>query len=282
LRAVLRSNFRNVGRGAKKIERGEFVIHDAATKLDVDLTLPWEACFSPGQHAVMSMVFNSTKASNTSCPKCHNKNEDNAAQDEDIEWYAPNPQLRYIAKENQEPKMQDGVQALCIYDIRNFSPELPPNSSSRKRYRPDDEEKEIALYRRVRIKTEIKVPAVEPRNKPSATHVDNDDPYSDPGLLHMLEAEKTLENELLLEFQKTQEQREREDNERRLETELASYAESEFLRDYEIEVAVEEELNERMMLEELPSDIDKEKSESHHSDDSDDIEEDIDMDYRFS
>jgi hypothetical protein len=119
LTAVLRSNFRNVGRGrgAKKIERGEFVIQDAATKLDVDLTLPWEACFSPGQHAVMSMVFNSAKASNMSCPKCYDKNGDNAAQDEDIEWYAPNSQLRYVAKETRQPKMQDGVQTLCIYNI---------------------------------------------------------------------------------------------------------------------------------------------------------------------
>jgi hypothetical protein len=86
LAAVLRSNFRNVGCGAKKIERGEFAIQDSATKLDVDLTLPWEVCFSPGQHVVMSMVFNSAKASNMSCQKCHDKSGDNATQGEDIEW----------------------------------------------------------------------------------------------------------------------------------------------------------------------------------------------------
>jgi hypothetical protein len=99
LTAVLRSNFRNVGRGAKKIERGEFAIQDATTKLDVDLTLPWEACFRPGQHTVMSMIFKSAKASNMACPTCNDKNEDNFAQDEDIEWYAPNPQLNYVTNE---------------------------------------------------------------------------------------------------------------------------------------------------------------------------------------
>jgi len=117
LTAVLRSNFRNVGPGARKIERGEFVIQDAVTKLDVDLTLPWEACFRPGQHVVMSMVFNSAKASNISCPNCHDNNGDKVAQDEDIEWYVPNSQLRYIAKETHQPKMQDGLQTLCTCNI---------------------------------------------------------------------------------------------------------------------------------------------------------------------
>ena len=87
LTSVLRSNFKNVGRGAKKIEKGEFVIQDAATNRDVDLASPWETCFTPGQHALMSMVFNSAKASNTCCPKCRDSNGDNVAQNEDIEWY---------------------------------------------------------------------------------------------------------------------------------------------------------------------------------------------------
>lgn len=87
LTAVLRSNFRNIGPGAKKIERGEFVIHDAATKSDIDLALPWESCFSPGQHTVMSMVFKSAKVWNMSCPKCKDKNGDIAVGNhEDIEW----------------------------------------------------------------------------------------------------------------------------------------------------------------------------------------------------
>lgn len=87
--AVLQSNFRNIGRAAKKIERGEFVIQDAATKLDVDLTLPWEACFTPGQHTVMSMVFNSKKTPKMCCPNCHDnngRNAQNVVKDEEIEW----------------------------------------------------------------------------------------------------------------------------------------------------------------------------------------------------
>jgi hypothetical protein len=94
LTAVLRSNFKNVGRAAMKIEKGEFVIQDAATKRDIDLTLPWEVCFNPGQHTLMSMVFTSTKNSIMSCPKCREKNEENIAQDEDIEWYALTSQFK--------------------------------------------------------------------------------------------------------------------------------------------------------------------------------------------
>ena len=120
----------------------------------------------------------------------------------------------------------------------------------------------MALFRRVRIKTEIKVLAVEPRNEPSATHVDDDDPDDDldsdpdddPELLRMLEAEE--------------------------ESDWIAY--SELQDELYNEAAVEDELNYRMMLDELPSDSDEENSESHDSDDSDDIEEDIDMDYRFS
>jgi hypothetical protein len=38
LTSVLRSNFKNVGNGAKKIEKREFVVQDDATKVDIDLT----------------------------------------------------------------------------------------------------------------------------------------------------------------------------------------------------------------------------------------------------
>jgi hypothetical protein len=98
LTSVLRSNFKNVGTAAKKIERGEFVIQDAATKMDIDLTSAWETCFTPGQNAVMSMVFKSVKASSMCCPKCHDDNGDGVVEDEDIEWCVPIRQIRFKAE----------------------------------------------------------------------------------------------------------------------------------------------------------------------------------------
>jgi hypothetical protein len=106
----------------------------------------------------------------------------------------------------------------------------------------------------------------------------------------MLEAEKMLENELLLELQRTQDQREywaEIEMEIEADAKIEAYLERESDAYFELqsdlynEAAVEEQLNERMRLDELPSDSDEENSESHDSDDSDDIE-DIDMDYRFS
>jgi hypothetical protein len=166
----------------------------------------------------------------------------------------------------------------------NVSPE-PLNSKSRKRNAPHDEEKEMALFRRVRIKTEIKVPAIRPlRRKTPTTYIDNDDPYSDPELSRMLEAERMLEDEILYEGQKTQEQIRLEaemeaEMEREFEAELIEYAYFELENELQNEAAVEAELNERMRLDELPSDSDEENSDEY---DSDNTEEDIDMDYRFS
>lgn len=145
----------------------------------------------------------------------------------------------------------------------------------------------MALFRRVRIKTEVKMLATEPRNRPSsAAHVDDDDPFSDPELLRMLQAEKDLENELLAEM--------------RLEFEWEAQlggADIEELQEYEYEyeetwdpdllseAAVDQELYEREVHNERLSDTDnsdEEDEEDWFEDYSEDSEEDIDMDYRFS
>jgi hypothetical protein len=87
LTAVLQNNFKDIGSGARKIERGEFAIQDSVSKRDIDLDSAWVTCFRPGQNVVMSMIFNSNW--NTSCPTCHEDPGDNFAEDEDIEWFVP-------------------------------------------------------------------------------------------------------------------------------------------------------------------------------------------------
>lgn len=83
-------NFRKHGRGAEKIERGEFVIQDSATKRDIDLRRDWELCFSPGQRVDMSMIC--TRAEPLTfptrlCPKCgHCTGSSEAVRGEDVEW----------------------------------------------------------------------------------------------------------------------------------------------------------------------------------------------------
>jgi hypothetical protein len=85
--AVLRSNFSKIKQAPRKIDRGEFVIQDAATKRDIDLAQDWELCFRPGQHVDMNMVFDRSEDLNsmhTSYPSC--KWICDGAGDTEIEW----------------------------------------------------------------------------------------------------------------------------------------------------------------------------------------------------
>jgi hypothetical protein len=85
---VLRSNFKNIGSGADKIDRGEFAIQDSFKGRDIDLAAAWESCFRPGQHVDMSMVFTSAKNLSQSCPACQEDHGDGFTEDQDIEWLA--------------------------------------------------------------------------------------------------------------------------------------------------------------------------------------------------
>jgi hypothetical protein len=64
------------------------------------------------------------------------------------------------------PTLEDGV----VHEMPDFTPKLGPRSL--KRRRPHDDEEEMALFRRVRIKTEIKAPT---------TSVGVNDPLSEYG-----------------------------------------------------------------------------------------------------
>jgi hypothetical protein len=74
LTAVLQNNFKAIGPGAEKIRNGEFAIQDSATKRDINLSLPWQACFYPGQQVEMSIIFDlpeePSNLTNMNCPKC--------------------------------------------------------------------------------------------------------------------------------------------------------------------------------------------------------------------
>lgn len=84
---VLQSNFKNIGSGANKIDRGEFAIQDSIKRRDIDLTAAWESCFQPGQRVDMSMIFTSAKILSHSCPACQEDHGDGFTEDQDIEWF---------------------------------------------------------------------------------------------------------------------------------------------------------------------------------------------------
>ena len=89
--AVLKVNFKKHGKGAEKIERGEFVIEDSATCRDIDLKDDWETCFVPGQRVSMSMIFEQFGIGDgalRACPKCH-LHHDQASEgykDKEFHW----------------------------------------------------------------------------------------------------------------------------------------------------------------------------------------------------
>ena len=83
--SVLELRFRNM-QGYTMVQNKEYVIQDISTRREVDRSFPWEASFLPGQKVVMSMLFNDTMSSTTSCPRCHCSSE--KPQNSDIQWSA--------------------------------------------------------------------------------------------------------------------------------------------------------------------------------------------------
>ncbi|KAG4442391.1 hypothetical protein IFR05_002093 [Cadophora sp. M221] len=320
----------NIGHGAKKIEKGEFVIQDSSTKIDVDLTKPWETCFRAGQHADMSMVFKSKEAWNMSCPNCRDENSDNFAKDEDIECR----KCKMVYRRSMTVIRTDGLRIVPEAEHSSdaalpFGPklELAREARAKKRNAPHDEENEMALFRRVRIKTEVKIrnpstppsrsrnssppgaplhPAMNRRNNRGASGGATagfrddilspppeqppqipqipDDPYADPELLRMLQEEREHEFPLaepiydsILDVDMDRNNDNDVDadgeevlNEMEYEALVEAYedeweARSEIMR----EAAVDREINDRMLRDELPeSDFSDDQSEFSIEDES--------------
>ncbi|TVY38351.1 hypothetical protein LSUB1_G002624 [Lachnellula subtilissima] len=90
--AVLKINFQKYGRGAEKIERGEFAIQDSATTRDINLEADWEISFFPGQRVDMSMIvtrygYSTGSDDKGNCPFCeHASSLLGEHKTLDIEW----------------------------------------------------------------------------------------------------------------------------------------------------------------------------------------------------
>ena len=70
LKAVLTDSFRGLWISSM-VENSEFVLEDAVTKADIDLTKDWEKVFIPGQHVDMSIVLKDDSEVRMSlCPGC--------------------------------------------------------------------------------------------------------------------------------------------------------------------------------------------------------------------
>ena len=69
---VLKDNLRSVRSSSALIDQGKYRIEELGTLEAIDLSGPWETCFSPGKRVAMSMIFDreGNKWSPTTCPVC--------------------------------------------------------------------------------------------------------------------------------------------------------------------------------------------------------------------
>jgi hypothetical protein len=81
--AVLEMRFRNM-QGYRKVLDKEYVFQERAAGRVIDRSRSFEATFLPGQKIVMTMLFNETGGSATSCPRCQSTSDQ--LQDSDIQW----------------------------------------------------------------------------------------------------------------------------------------------------------------------------------------------------
>ncbi|TVY51986.1 hypothetical protein LCER1_G005303 [Lachnellula cervina] len=150
--AVLNINFRKHGRGAEKIERGEFAIQDSATTRDINLTADWERSFFPGQRVDMSMIITRHGHSMGSddkgnCPICGHANS-LLGKDKtpDIECCKFGMTYRRIVEEEVQPGQESE------FDFPSNPEQSLPSALgvTRKRKRTPSED-EPTTYRRVRL-----------------------------------------------------------------------------------------------------------------------------------
>ncbi|CZR68083.1 uncharacterized protein PAC_17982 [Phialocephala subalpina] len=168
---VLSSNFRNIGSGSQKIERGEFAIQDTGLKSDIDLTGPWESCFRPGQRVDMSMVFVSKKNPSQSCPACQQDNGDGFEEDQDVECKKCGVTFRRTVTRVFESKKTPEIPVMVSHpSARDLSSLILNHGRGElKRKRESDEDEEMALFRRVRVKTSVVLPSKTSRSSSPTT-----------------------------------------------------------------------------------------------------------------
>ena len=173
--------------GYKMVKKKEYVIQESATRREIGRSCPWEASFLPGQRVVMSMLFNDSTSSTSSCPRC--RLFSNEPQDSDVQWLADPMSCFGTADESDSAGCGMWYRRVTEYNdvdptppssqmpIRNpreevvvfgqssfkkvvFGPELPEHiSASKKRKREDVQNDDITLFKRVRVlskKTRVK------------------------------------------------------------------------------------------------------------------------------
>jgi hypothetical protein len=95
LDSVLAVRFRNIP-GERKIREKEYALQDRGSLCDLERTTSFEACFIPGGHVDMAMIFQSMQGRGNSCPGCGK--ESDGMQSAAIIWYVINQRVAFIGR----------------------------------------------------------------------------------------------------------------------------------------------------------------------------------------
>ncbi|KAF8854607.1 hypothetical protein BDZ45DRAFT_758459 [Acephala macrosclerotiorum] len=178
LTAVLKVNFRKHRSGEEKIDRGEFVIQDVATKQDIDLNTDWELCFFPGQRVVMSVILNRALIHDVTCPKCGAPNSISSSVKENADIDCPVCGLAYRRLDDEIETVSRSIPFTAppapmfededTGDSNIFGPPRP--SLKRKRA-----EEEVADFRHVRLRNQTPESDQMNLSTPQEGHIVNKD-----------------------------------------------------------------------------------------------------------
>ena len=149
----MKSNFERIPSGLRKIENGEFIIHDAGNGRRIDLDAHWDTCFLPGQKVDMRMTFYWNTRRRKFCPACDTPCIGRMG----VDAQCPQCGLIYRRTLNVTESSSVSPGALTKPNVRHLEAMLQQSkvkagtSSSLAPKTAYDESDDIKFYRRIRI-----------------------------------------------------------------------------------------------------------------------------------
>lgn len=128
--AVLGVRFKQ--RGLQIVEKKQYVLEDASSKIVIDSRKSFESCFFPGRQVNMDALFNAKEHSTNCCPVCR-YGEPSAVADQPVDWYAHQLCSNHAADAFLSSKCGTHYRRIEEVIERAVKEIEPPKRSSRKR-----------------------------------------------------------------------------------------------------------------------------------------------------
>jgi hypothetical protein len=154
---VLKINFEKIPSGPRKIDNGEYVLMEAGSKRQIDLSTDWDACLMPGQRIEMRMTFHRQTRQLNSCPSCTYESEIRTGEDvECVKCGVTFRRIIQIEEPPTDPKAEPRKKG--VRDLRELSAALSYDGKASEGLGPPrppktayDEVEDIKYYRRIDV-----------------------------------------------------------------------------------------------------------------------------------